>query len=105
VVPVVDLRRKFGLEEAEKTVDTSIVVMELNITDEAVVLGTIADSVQEVVSMDDEQIEPSPKIGTKIDTEFIKGIGKQDDRFTIILDIDRVFSEAELANVTAAQES
>jgi purine-binding chemotaxis protein CheW len=103
VVPVVDLRRKFGLEEAEQTVDTSIVVMELDFGDEAVVLGTVADSVQEVISMDAGQIEPSPQIGTKIETEFIKGIGKQDDHFVIILDIDRVFSEAELTNVTADQ--
>lgn len=103
VVPVVDLRRKFGLEEADQTVDTSIVVMELDIGDEAVVLGTVADSVQEVISMHAEQIEPSPQIGTKIETEFIKGIGKQDDHFVIILDMDRVFTEAELSNVAADQ--
>lgn len=103
VVPVVDLRRKFGLEEAEQTVDTSIVVMELDLGDEAVILGTVADSVQEVISIDDEQIEPSPQIGTKIETEFIKGIGKQEEQFVIILDMDRVFNEAELSNVSADQ--
>jgi purine-binding chemotaxis protein CheW len=103
VVPVVDLRRKFGLAEADATVDTSIVVMELDLGDEAVIVGTVADSVQEVVSIDEGQIEPSPKIGTRIEGEFIKGIGKQDDRFIIILDMDRVFSEAELSNVAAEQ--
>lgn len=103
VVPVIDLRRKFGLPDGRQTVDTSIVVMELDLGGEGVVLGTIADSVQEVISLDREQIEPSPRIGTKIDTEFIKGIGKQDERFIIILDIDRVFSESELANVAGDQ--
>lgn len=103
VVPVVDLRRKFGLAEADATVDTSIVVLELDLGDEAVIVGTVADSVQEVVSIDEGQIEPSPKIGTRIESEFIKGIGKQDDRFVIILDMDRVFSEAELSNVATEQ--
>ena len=103
VVPVVDLRRKFGLEEIEQTVDTSIVVMELDLGNEPVVLGTIADSVQEVVSIENEHIEPSPQIGTRIDNEFIKGIGKQDDRFIIILNLDRVFTESELAGATGEQ--
>src|SRR6056297_3652390 len=81
VVPVIDLRLKFGMGETEKTIDTSIIVMEVEINGDNVTVGTLADSVQEVINLDEEQIEPSPQIGTRINTEFIRGIGKQDERF------------------------
>ena len=105
VVPVIDLRLKFDLGETEKTIDTSIIVMEVNIGGESVVLGTLADSVQEVIGMDNSQIEPAPTIGTSIKTDFIKGIGKQEEQFVMILDIDAVFSEEELSTVAAQAES
>jgi purine-binding chemotaxis protein CheW len=59
--------------------------------------------VQEVLDLDEEHIAPAPRIGTKLRTEFIKGMGKRDDRFIIILDIDRVFSSDELALVKQDQ--
>ncbi len=99
VVPVVDLKLKFGMGETEQGEATSIVVMEIDVRNETVVLGALADSVQEVIELDGAQIEPAPQIGTRIDTDFIKGIGKQDDKFLIILDIDRVFSAADMAAV------
>ena len=99
VVPVIDLRLKFQMGETEKTIDTSIIVMEVNIDGEKVTLGTLADSVQEVINLDQEQIEPAPQIGTRINTEFIRGIGKQDEQFIIILDTDRIFSEEDLTAV------
>ena len=73
--------------------------MEVNIDGEKVTLGTLADSVQEVINLDQEQIEPAPQIGTRINTEFIRGIGKQDEQFIIILDTDRIFSEEDLTAV------
>ena len=101
VVPVIDLRLKFGMGPTEKTIDTSVVVIEISIADEIVVVGTLADSVQEVISLDAEQIEPPPRIGTRINADFIKGIGKQnDERFIIILDIDRIFSDEEITAVS-----
>mgnify|MGYP006434630425 CR=1 FL=1 len=99
VVPVIDLRLKFGMGETEKTIDTSIIVMEVEINGDSVTVGTLADSVQEVINLDEAQIEPSPQIGTRIKTDFIRGIGKQDERFIIILDIDRIFSEEEISMV------
>jgi purine-binding chemotaxis protein CheW len=95
VIPVVDLRLKFGMSETERSIDTAIIVMQVEIGSETVTLGTLADSVQEVVSLDDGQIEPPPQIGTKIDTKFIRGIGTQNDRFVIILEIDKVFTDEE----------
>ncbi|TVQ24327.1 MAG: chemotaxis protein CheW [Spirochaetaceae bacterium] len=100
VVPVVDLRLKFDMGKTEQTIDTSIVVMEVGIDSEVVVIGTLADSVQEVIGLNDQQIEPAPNIGTAIDNKFIRGIGKLEDRFIIILDIDRIFKDEELATVT-----
>ena len=96
VVPVVDMRLKFGLSATEKTVDTCIVVMEIRVEEDTTVLGALVDSVQEVFELEANQIEPPPRIGTRWRTEFIKGIGKRNNELIIILDIDKVFSTAEL---------
>ena len=99
VVPVVDLRLKFGMTTTEKTVNTCIIIVEVTVDNETIILGALADSVQEVMDLEPEHIEPAPKIGTKLNTEFIKGMGRRDDRFVIILDIDKVFSASELSMV------
>ena len=99
VVPVFDMRLKFGLAEIEKTVDTCIVVVEVTCDGETTVIGALVDSVREVFEVEPDQIEPPPKIGTQLRTDFVKGMGKKDDRFVIILDIDKVFSSDELVAV------
>jgi purine-binding chemotaxis protein CheW len=99
VVPVIDLNLKFGMNKTEKTVNTCIIIAEIEMDGEVTVLGALADSVQEVVELEPEHIEPAPKIGTKLNTAFIKGMGKRDDVFIILLDIDKVFSLEELAVV------
>lgn len=96
VVPVVDMRMKFGLSETQKTVDTCIVVMEIAVEEDTTVLGALVDSVQEVFELEAALIVPPPKIGSRWRTEFIKGIGKRNNELIIILDIDRVFSGQEL---------
>ncbi|HEY5522015.1 MAG TPA: chemotaxis protein CheW, partial [Desulfuromonadaceae bacterium] len=63
---------------------------------EKVVMGAMADAVQEVLDLEPDQIEPPPRIGTKLNTDFIRGMGKYADQFIIILDIDKVFSVDEL---------
>ncbi|MEE8552686.1 MAG: chemotaxis protein CheW [Desulfobacterales bacterium] len=104
VLPVVDLRLKFGMTATEQTVDTCIIIMEIAIDGETTDLGAMADSVQEVLDLEGDQVEPAPKIGTRLNTEFIKGMGKKDKEFIIILDVDKVFSAEELAIVQAAEE-
>jgi len=99
VVPVIDMRLKFGMAETERTVNTCIIVVEVMMDGETSVLGALADSVQEVIEMEPSQIEAAPHIGTHIKTEFLKGMGKQNERFVMILDIDKVFSLAELVAV------
>lgn len=104
VVPVVDLRLKFGMTQTEKTVNTCIIITEVSVDNETTVLGALADSVQEVMDLEPSQIEPAPKIGMRLKTEFIKGMGKQNDRFIILVDIDKVFSTEEIALVQAGAD-
>jgi purine-binding chemotaxis protein CheW len=96
VIPVVDMRLKFGIPPQEKTMDTCIIVVEISIDNESTILGALVDSVQEVFELEPSQIEPAPRIGTKLRTDFILGMGKRDDKFVIILDIDKVFSSDDL---------
>jgi purine-binding chemotaxis protein CheW len=104
VVPVVDLRLKFGMTKTEKTVNTCIIITEVELEGETTILGALADSVQEVIDLMPDHIEPAPKIGTHLNTEFIKGMGKQNERFIIILDINKVFSAEEIALVQGAEK-
>lgn len=97
VVPVIDMRLKFGLPAAEKTRDSCIIVVEINVDGEIVTVGAMADSVREVMDMTPDQIEPPPRIGTRLNTAFIKGMGNLGDKFVIILDINRIFTADELA--------
>jgi len=103
VVPVVDLRLKFGLPATQRTVDTRIVVMEIALDGEMSIIGSMADAVHDVMELDPSAIEEAPKIGAKWNTEFIKGIGKLGDRFIIILDVNKVFSADELAVVRKSE--
>lgn len=106
VVPVVDMRLKFGMSETEKTVNTCIVVVEVSLESEQTILGALVDSVQEVFELEAGAIEPAPKIGTRLKTDFIRGMGKRDGQFIMILDIDRIFSGDELSMLqTPGEES
>jgi purine-binding chemotaxis protein CheW len=104
VVPVVDMRIKFGMGETEKTVNTVIIIIEIDLDGTSTMIGALVDSVKEVIDLDSEHIEPPPKIGTKLNTDFIRGMGKQDNQFLIILDIEKVFSSEELDFVQQASE-
>ena len=104
VVPVVDLRLKFGLEKATFLKEACIVIIEVFFDGEQTVLGILVDAVQEVISLEPEQIDPPPRIGTRLKTEFIKGMGKTDKEFIIILETSKVFSAEELAIVQPADD-
>ncbi len=99
VVPVVDMRKRLGMDVAEDTVNTCIIVVEVIIDGEPVVIGALADSVKAVFELAEGDIEPPPSIGTNLDAGHILGMGKHDEGFLIILDIDRVFSADELSAV------
>ncbi|MBU0674210.1 MAG: chemotaxis protein CheW [Proteobacteria bacterium] len=103
VVPVIDMRIKFGMSPIEQTLDSRIVVMELDLDGEITVLGALADSVHEVMELEANQIEPPPKIGSRWRTDFIKGVGKRNDQFILVLDVDRVFSADELTRIASVE--
>jgi purine-binding chemotaxis protein CheW len=94
VIPVIDLRLKFGLEPAEYTEQTCIVVVDVGS-----LVGVIVDTVQEVLDIDGSQIDPPPPLGANVDTSFVMGMGKVKDDVKILLDIDRVLGSDELAAV------
>lgn len=99
VVPVVDLRLQFGMSAGEQTVDTCIIIIEVDIDEKTTVLGALADSVKEVVDIRAEQLEPAPTLGTRIKTEFIQYMGKVDEGFVIILDMNRVFTSEQIVDI------
>ncbi len=101
-IPVVDLRLKFGLPRAPDTLHTRIIVLELKLDGEACVIGGIADSVHEVIELDPAQTTPPPTIAMRWRSEFIRGMGRRGDQFIIILDIDAVFSAADIAVIAPA---
>ncbi len=99
VLPVVDMRRRFGLEEVDRTVDSAIVVMELSPAeekDEATTVGCLVDAVDAVVEIEPTQIEAPPEIGTSVDSDFLEGIAKVDERFVMILDPNALFNRREI---------
>jgi purine-binding chemotaxis protein CheW len=104
-VPVVDMRLKFGLEQGEVTVNTCIIIIEVDHGSDSVTLGALVDSVREVIEMQEDQIDPPPRFGAAIDTAFIKGMGKYNENFVIILDGGRIFSEQELAVAAVPSET
>ena len=108
VVPVVDLRLQFGMQISEVTVDTCIIIIEVNIEGQSVVLGALADSVQEVMDLKAEQMEAPPTLGSRVNNEFIQAMGKASDgSFIIILNMDKVFSAEQIneAEKTSASQS
>lgn len=95
VLPVVDLRIKFGMPEVEFSKDTCIIVFQLNIEGEDVTVGAIVDCVKEVLEIEDSTIDPVPSIGTKYRTDFMNGMWNIDERFIMILNIENVFNSDE----------
>jgi len=104
VVPVVDMRLKLGLSAGAETEDTCIIVVDVQVDGEIITVGALADAVREVMDIRSDQIEPPPRLGTRLKTEFINGMGKVDEQFMILLNIDRIFNSEELAWVQEASD-
>jgi len=98
VIPVIDLRLKFGMEEAEPTEETCIIVVDIDDT----LMGILVDTVSEVLDIASGQIEPAPAFGSHISTEFILGMGKIQGKVKILLDVGRVLSPEELVHAARA---
>ena len=105
VIPVADLRLKFGLDHTEDTERTCIIVVQVSHGEQEVTTGIIVDEVSEVLDVAEEQIEESPSFGGAVDTEFILAMGKIGDQVIMFLDIDKVLSANAMQSVgTAASD-
>jgi purine-binding chemotaxis protein CheW len=103
-VPVVDLRIKFDMPKVADTVNTCIIIVDVEVEGENCYMGAIVDSVREVFEMTSDQINPPPRMGTSIRADFIRGMGKQNEEFIMILDIGKVFSPEELQVMRGTEE-
>lgn len=100
VIPVVELRKKFGMEPQDDTDRTCIIVVLIQAGDHPITMGIIIDEVKEVLDIASGNIEETPSFGASIETEFIMGIGKIGDNVKMLLDIDKVLSEGELTSIS-----
>jgi purine-binding chemotaxis protein CheW len=105
VISVVDLRAKFGMEAAQRTDETCIIVVEIKSGDRKLSTGIIVDRVSEVLSIPGENIEEPPTFGASVATDFILGMGKIGQAVKILLDIDRVLAMGEIAQLTNIKEA
>jgi purine-binding chemotaxis protein CheW len=96
IVPVIDLKFKFGMGITDFTVDTCIIIVEVKINDEAMIIGALADSVNDVIELQENNIDPAPKMGAAIDSKFIVGMSMQENDFFTILNTHVLFSINEL---------
>jgi len=102
VIPVMDLRLRFGIESIDYTERTCIIVVEIEGTSGSIQIGIVVDSVSEVLNINGEDIEDTPTFGSKLNTEYILGMAKMEGGVKILLDIDRVLSEGEIADLENA---
>jgi len=100
VVPVVDLRARFGDKQSEITKRTCIIIAEVSTEEGLQDIGVVVDLVSEVLEIAASEIEPAPTFGAKIRTDFIQGMGKVNDKFVILLNVDEVLSVDEMALVS-----
>lgn len=99
VIPIIDLRVKFDMESKDYTERTCIIVVEIEAGEETVLIGIVVDSVSEVLNITAEQIEDAPDFGTQLNTDYILGLAKTDDGVKILLNIDKVLSQAEVSGL------
>lgn len=99
VVPVVDLLARFGRQPSAITKRSCIVIVEVQAGDERQTIGVMVDAVNEVLDIAPEDIEPAPSFGTRVRSDFVRGIGKVKEKFVILLDVDHVLSIDELSSL------
>ena len=102
VIPVLDLRLRFGMEEIGYTERTCIIVVEIERLDGDAVIGIVVDAVSEVLNIKAQDIEETPTFGSNLNTDFILGMAKMDGEVKILLDIDRVLTDNEMEILESA---
>ncbi len=99
IIPIMDLRLKFELEEIAYTERTVIIVLEIKIKDSKRLMAVVVDTVSEVISITDTNIEPPPQYGISIESDFIMGMAKVKEKVIMLLNIEKVFNAEELAEL------
>ena len=101
VIPVIDLRKKFGMEAVEQTEETCVIVVDV----EGLETGIVVDRVSDVLDIGGDSIQDAPSFGASVDTDFILGIGKAEGRVTILLDISEVLTADDVAQLAELQRA
>jgi len=96
IIPVIETRKKFNLQEREEGKKYVIIVLDLRVKGNKTIIGAIADKVNDVLAFEDNAIQQVPELGIRYNTEFLAGMIKEGDSFTMILDIDKIFSQEEV---------
>ena len=104
-VPVVDMQLRLGLSGSSNNDTRCIIVVEVTVGEELLTVGLLVDGVREVLELSDDLIEPPPRLMKHMDSRFISGMGKVDQEFVILLDIDSIFRDAELESMQCTTES
>lgn len=99
VVPIIDLPVRFGREKSVISKRSCVIIVEVEHEEESIDIGILVDAVNEVIDIPSQSIEPAPSFGSKIRTEFIQGIGKLENQFVILLNVNRVLSVTELSSI------
>lgn len=103
IIPVLDLRVKFGMPSVENTEETCIIVVEVHKKDESVEMGILVDKVSEVLDISGDDIEDAPSFGSGFDVTFILGMAKAEDSVKILLNIDAVLQGDDIINITGEE--
>jgi purine-binding chemotaxis protein CheW len=101
-VPVVDMKKMFGMGETERSINTCVIITEISMGGKDVLLGAMADAVDEVFDLLPEDIQPTPKMGTGLKADILRGMGRKGEKFVLILDSDRAFSVQAMEGIKSA---
>jgi len=97
IIPVLDMRRRFGMEEGKYTERSCIIVTELKNGKDQLMLGMLVDGVREVANIPADQIDPAPQFGASVDMRYIMGMAKMKERVAILLDVEKLLKDGEVA--------
>jgi len=104
IIPIMDLRLKFELEEIPYTERTVIIVLEIQVKDEKRLMAVVVDTVSEVINISENNIEPPPQYGVSIESDFIMGMAKVKEKVAMLLNIEKVLNAQELADLAELKE-
>ncbi len=102
VLPIIDTKYKFGMGKTEFTGNTCILVIEIENEEEYIKVGALADGVEEVLELNEDDLKPPPSIGSKFNSRIIESMAKVDEEFIMILNVAQIFSEDELVTLQNA---